>query len=50
MDRAKEFLRKTKLVLDFFLSHFTSPELKQMYLKVNEKERVLATIASITTS
>lgn len=50
LDRAKEFLRKTKLVLDFFLSHFTSPALKQMYLKVDEKERVLATIASITKS
>jgi tetratricopeptide (TPR) repeat protein len=49
MERAKEFLRKTQLVLNFFLSHFTSLEWKQMYLKVNDKERVLETITSITT-
>lgn len=47
-DRAKEFLLKTKLVVQFFLSHFQSPELKQRYLAVDQKQNVLATIEAIT--
>lgn len=47
-ERAKEFLVKTKLILQFFLSHFTSPELKKQYLEVDQKERVFATIDAIT--
>ncbi len=47
-DRAKEFLLKTKLVVQFFLSHFQSPELKQCYLAVDQKQNVLSTIEAIT--
>ena len=47
-ERAKEFLVKTKLILHFFLSHFTSSDLKKKYLEVDQKERVFATIETIT--
>ncbi len=46
-DRAKEYLVKTKLILQFFLSHFSSAELKRQYLEVDQKERVFATIEAI---
>jgi tetratricopeptide (TPR) repeat protein len=47
-ERAREFLIKTRLILQFFLSHFKSLELKKQYLEVDQKERVFATIEAIT--
>ncbi|MEO8168514.1 MAG: tetratricopeptide repeat protein, partial [bacterium] len=47
-DRAKEFLLKTKLVVQFFLSHFRSPELRKSYLAVDQKQNMLDTIEAIT--
>ncbi len=49
-ERAKEFLVKTRLVLKYFLSHFRSKELKEQYLAADHKDRVLATIDSLTKS
>lgn len=46
-EKAKEFLLKTRLILQFFLSHFTSNELKKSYLAVDDKERVFSTIERI---
>jgi tetratricopeptide (TPR) repeat protein len=48
LQRSKEFLLKTKLVVQFFLSHFQSTELKQRYLATDQKHDVLATIEAIT--
>ncbi|MBI5472742.1 MAG: tetratricopeptide repeat protein [Ignavibacteriae bacterium] len=47
-ERAKEFLLKTKLVLQFFLSRFRSNELKDLYLDADHKRDVIATIESLT--
>ncbi len=47
-ERAKEFLVKTKLVLQFFLSRFHSADLKNLYLNVDQKRDVIATIDSLT--
>ena len=47
-ERAKEFLVKTKLVMQFFLSRFHSADLKNLYLNVDQKRDVIATIDSLT--
>jgi serine/threonine protein kinase/tetratricopeptide (TPR) repeat protein len=49
-ERAREYLLKARVVLQFFLSHFRSDELKRQYIEVDQKEKVLATIDSITKS
>lgn len=47
MERAREFLHKAQVVLEFFLSHFRSEDLKRQYLAADHRDRVLATIESI---
>ncbi len=49
-ERAREFLTKARLVLKYFLSHFRSDELKRKYLAADHRDRVLATIESLTPS
>lgn len=49
-ERAREYLLKARVVLQFFLSHFRSDDLKRQYIEVDQKEKVLATIDSITKS
>ncbi len=49
-DRAKEYLIKTRLIVQFFLSRISSDQLKSSYLAVDQKDRVLATIDSIIKS
>ncbi|MBX2992100.1 MAG: tetratricopeptide repeat protein [Bacteroidetes bacterium] len=46
-DRAKEYFIKTRLIVQFFLSHISSDKLKSSYLAIDQKDRVLATIDSI---
>jgi hypothetical protein len=45
-ERAKECFIKARLVLRFFLAQFTSSELKNSYLMVDDKEKVLAALDS----
>lgn len=45
--RAREFLMKTNAVLEYFLSHFSTPELRMQYLNIDNKSRVLAAIRSV---
>jgi tetratricopeptide (TPR) repeat protein len=45
-ERAKEFLLKAKLVLQFFLAQFKSSELRNRYLTVENKDKVLAVLES----
>jgi lactate dehydrogenase-like 2-hydroxyacid dehydrogenase len=47
-DRAKEYLKKANLVLQFFLSHFSSNELKNQYLSGEQRGKALATIEALT--
>lgn len=46
-EKSREFLIKTRLVLQFFLSHFKTQELRERYLLDERKDKVLATIESI---
>ncbi len=46
--RSREYLLKTKLVVQFFLSHFRSKELRDRYLATDQKHSVLATIEALT--
>ncbi|MEK9136252.1 MAG: hypothetical protein AAB393_03950, partial [Bacteroidota bacterium] len=43
-ERAREFLTKAKLVLNYFLERFASLELKKRYLDAENKSKVLAAI------
>ena len=45
-DRGKEFLLKAKVVLQFFLGQFTSSDLKNQYLAVENKDQVVETLES----
>jgi hypothetical protein len=45
-DKAREFLTKAKLVLQFLLAQFRSTELKNQYLAVESKGKVLAALES----
>jgi serine/threonine protein kinase/tetratricopeptide (TPR) repeat protein len=45
--RAREFLLQTKVILEFFLSHFTSSDSKARYLSEDQREQVLATIDTL---
>lgn len=47
LEKAREFLVKTRIVLQFFLSHFKSQELRERYLLDEHKDKVFATIESI---
>ncbi len=46
-DRAREYLVKTKLVVQFFLSRFKSPKMRDRYLATDQKDKVLAAIETI---
>ena len=47
-DRSMEYLTKAKLVLQFFLSHFSSHEPRQQYLASDNRGQVLAVIEART--
>jgi len=47
-ERSKQFLLQTDAVLQFVMSHFASQQLKQQYMHSDNRESVLATIASLT--
>jgi tetratricopeptide (TPR) repeat protein len=47
-DRAAEFLLKTKAIVEYFLSNFRSNDLRNQYLLVDQKNRVLSTIEILT--
>ena len=48
--RAREFLHRAEAVINFLLSHFTTLETKNQYLRVDQKEKVLSTIETMTRS
>lgn len=46
--RSREYLEKAKAVLEYFLSNFSSNDLRDQYLFVGQKNRVLTTIDILT--
>lgn len=46
-ERAREYLVKTKLVVQFFLSRFKSKHMRDRYLATDQKDKVLAAIETI---
>lgn len=46
-ERAREYLVKTKLVVQFFLSRFKSQKMRERYLETDQKDKVLAAIETI---
>ncbi len=45
--RSKEYLLQARLILNLFLSHITSQELKAQYLSTDERQHVLSTTESL---
>jgi serine/threonine protein kinase/tetratricopeptide (TPR) repeat protein len=46
-DRARQYLHQARVILEFFISHFTTQEGRSKYLADDQRERVLATIDTL---